>query len=146
MSQFPIQNIIDQYQDVNTKLLNTIDPKQLAILGKQLKSLQIKNDLALDILNLENVIKGNQDLLAEESEADLVGMLKDDIANAEGRIKILEDELLTYLAPTDPRDSENILLEIRAGAGGDESSLFAGEIVRSYNMMAVELGDRKSVV
>ena len=146
MSQFPIHNIINQYQDINTKLLNTIDQKELAILGKQLKNFQIKNDLALDILSLENVIKSNQELLAGESDSDLISMLRDDIHDTETKIKILEDSLLTYLAPTDPRDSENILLEIRAGAGGDESSLFAGEIVRSYNMMAVELGFNFKIV
>lgn len=140
MSQFPVNNIIDQYQEVNNKLLTTVDPKTLATLGKQLKNLQVKNDLALEILKLEGEISGNKELLKDENDTDLVEMLQDDIDNSTLRIKSLEEDLLTYLAPSDPRDSENILLEIRAGAGGDESSLFAGEILRSYNMMAGELG------
>ena len=71
-----------------------------------------------------------------ESDADLRQMAQDEIAALEPRMAALEEELKVLLLPKDPNDEKNIILEIRAGTGGDEASLFAAEIFRMYTRFA----------
>ncbi len=71
-----------------------------------------------------------------ESDADLRQMAQDEIAALEPRLAALEEELKVLLLPKDPNDEKNIILEIRAGTGGDEASLFAAEIFRMYTRFA----------
>ncbi len=71
-----------------------------------------------------------------ESDADLRLMAEEEIAALEPRAAALEEELKVLLLPKDPNDEKNIILEIRAGTGGDEASLFAAEIFRMYTRFA----------
>ncbi len=74
--------------------------------------------------------------MLQESDADLRQMAQEEIAALEPRAAALEDELRVLLLPKDPNDEKNIILEIRAGTGGDEASLFAAEIFRMYTRFA----------
>lgn len=82
--------------------------------------------------------KCNQDIedslimLDEESDADMREMLKEELAEAKKRVEELEHTLKILLLPKDPNDEKNVIVEIRAGAGGDEAALFAAEIYRMY--------------
>lgn len=82
--------------------------------------------------------KCNQDIedslgmLDEESDEDMREMLKEELAEARKRVEELEHELKILLLPKDPNDDKNVIVEIRAGAGGDEAALFAAEIYRMY--------------
>ena len=71
-------------------------------------------------------------MLEEESDADMKEMLKEELADAKKRVEELETELKILLLPKDPNDDKNVIVEIRAGAGGDEAALFAAEIYRMY--------------
>ena len=71
-----------------------------------------------------------------ESDADLRAMAQEEIAALEPREQALEEELKVMLLPKDPNDEKNVILEIRAGTGGDEASLFAAEIFRMYTRFA----------
>jgi peptide chain release factor 1 len=71
-------------------------------------------------------------LLETESDEDMKEMLKEELAAAKKRIEELEKELKILLLPKDPNDDKNVIVEIRAGAGGDEAALFAAEIYRMY--------------
>lgn len=82
--------------------------------------------------------KCNQDIedslmmLDEESDPDMKEMLKEELSTAKKRVEELERELKILLLPKDPNDDKNVIVEIRAGAGGDEAALFAAEIYRMY--------------
>ncbi len=82
--------------------------------------------------------KCNQDiedslaLLESESDNDMREMLKEELASSKKRVEELEHELKILLLPKDPNDEKNVIVEIRAGAGGDEAALFAAEIYRMY--------------
>ena len=82
--------------------------------------------------------KCNQDIedslamLDEESDPDMKEMLKEELSTAKKRVEELEHELKILLLPKDPNDDKNVIVEIRAGAGGDEAALFAAEIYRMY--------------
>ncbi len=75
-------------------------------------------------------------MLEEESDEDLREMAKEELSDAKKRIEELEHELKILLLPKDPNDEKNIILEIRAGAGGDEAALFAAELYRMYSNYA----------
>ncbi len=71
-------------------------------------------------------------MLEEESDAEMRQMLKDELAGAKEDIRRLEHEMKVLLLPKDPNDEKNVIVEIRAGAGGDEAALFAADIFRMY--------------
>ena len=71
-------------------------------------------------------------MLDEESDDDMREMLKEELNSAKKRIEELEQELKILLLPKDPNDEKNVIVEIRAGAGGDEAALFAAEMYRLY--------------
>ena len=71
-----------------------------------------------------------------ESDPDLRAMAEEEIATLEPRAAALEEELKVLLLPKDPNDEKNVILEIRAGTGGDEASLFAAEVFRMYTRFA----------
>ena len=82
--------------------------------------------------------KANQDvedslaLLEEESDEEMRDMAKEELADAKKRIEEMEQQLKILLLPKDPKDDKNVMVEIRAGAGGDEAALFASELHRMY--------------
>lgn len=71
-------------------------------------------------------------MLEEEHDEEMRAMLKEELAEARARSEQLEQELKILLLPKDPNDEKNVIVEIRAGAGGDEAALFAAEIYRMY--------------
>ena len=71
-------------------------------------------------------------LLEEESDEEMRELAKEELSDAKKRVEELEQELKVLLLPKDPNDDKNIILEIRAGAGGDEAALFAAELYRMY--------------
>lgn len=71
-------------------------------------------------------------LLDEENDEEMREMAKEELSDAKKQIEVLEQELKILLLPKDPNDDKNIILEIRAGAGGDEAALFASELYRMY--------------
>jgi peptide chain release factor 1 len=139
-SKLPLQLIIDKYNNINEQLLTTQETDQLIKLGKELKRLQPQYDLASKIDSFYRQINDNTELLKNEKDNELVEMLNLETQEAKDKIITLEEKLLSYMTPVDPRDDNDIFLEIRAGAGGDESSLFVGELLRAYSIMAQKLG------
>jgi peptide chain release factor 1 len=75
-------------------------------------------------------------MLASESDVDLISLAQADIAELNPRIAALEKEIKSLLVPKDPRDEKNVIVEIRAGTGGDEAALFAANLFRMYTRYA----------
>ena len=80
--------------------------------------------------------------MANDSDADMREMAQEEIAAANATLETLEHELQTLLLPRDPRDDNNVFLEIRAGTGGDEAAIFAGDLLRMYSRYAENMGWR----
>lgn len=87
-------------------------------------------------LAIEKELLGVRLILDEEADADLHEMAKDEIRRLEARSSQLEDDLKRLLMPKDPRDERNVIVEIRAGAGGNEAGLFAADLYRMYSRYA----------
>ena len=108
------------------------DMKKFAQLNKEYKDLEkivVKyNDYSEILKNLENAKK----LLETEKDEDFREIIKQELDELPAKKDKLEEELKQLLIPKDPNDSKNVILEIRAGAGGDEASIFAGDLHRMY--------------
>ncbi|MCB0413141.1 MAG: peptide chain release factor 1 [Bdellovibrionales bacterium] len=85
-------------------------------------------------------IQSNKDLIANEKDQEIRALAKEELPELEVQKGELEDQLKILLLPKDPNDEKNIILEIRAGAGGDEASLFAEELFRAYSYYASKKG------
>ncbi|WP_370263960.1 peptide chain release factor 1 [Limnobacter sp.] len=90
-----------------------------------------------EYLGIEADLRTAQEWLADP---DMRDMAREEIANNEGKLAALEAELQRLLLPKDPNDHRNVMLEIRAGTGGDESALFAGDLFRMYTRFAERQG------
>jgi peptide chain release factor 1 len=86
--------------------------------------------------DLQRGIEESKAMLAEESDADLRAYAQEELTRLEERLAAAEGELKILLVPKDPNDEKNVVLEIRAGTGGDEATLFAAEMFRMYSRYA----------
>lgn len=85
-------------------------------------------------------------ILKNEKDEDMREMAKEELAEKEEQIPILEEKLQFLMLPKDPLDDKNVMVEIRAGAGGDEASIFVGEVWRMYLNFCKELGFKTNLV
>jgi peptide chain release factor 1 len=81
-----------------------------------------------------------RDILKDEGDPEMIQFLRDSLLEAESRVEELEAEIKLLLLPRDPRDEKDVIMEIRGGAGGDEASLFAGDLYRMYARYADRRG------
>jgi peptide chain release factor 1 len=86
--------------------------------------------------DLKKGIEDTRALVTDESDAEMKAMAEEELAQLQERMVRVEEELKVLLLPKDPNDEKNVILEIRAGTGGDEASLFAAELFRMYNRYA----------
>src|ERR1700722_664880 len=86
--------------------------------------------------DLKRGIEDSRAMLADESDAEMRAYAQDELTKLEARIGGVEEELKVLLLPKDPNDEKNIILEIRAGTGGDEATLFVAELFRMYTRYA----------
>ena len=108
------------------------DQQRFQKLLKEQGSLQPLVDTYKEYKNCRQTIDDSLAMLEEESDEEMREMLKEELSQARKRIEELERELKILLLPKDPNDDKNVIVEIRAGAGGDEAALFAAEIYRMY--------------
>ena len=101
-------------------------------LMKEQSDLQPIVDAYKEYKDCKQTVEDSVAMLEEESDEEMREMLKEELSDAKKRIEELERELKILLLPKDPNDDKNVIVEIRAGAGGDEAALFAAEMYRLY--------------
>ena len=101
-------------------------------LMKEQSDLQPIVDAYKEYKDCKQTVEDSLAMLEEESDEEMREMLKEELSDAKKRIEELERELKILLLPKDPNDDKNVIVEIRAGAGGDEAALFAAEMYRLY--------------
>src|SRR5690606_8695192 len=87
-----------------------------------------------------------KEVLEKEKDPEMRELAKTEIDEQEGKIEKLDEEVKELLIPKDPNDDKNVLLEIRAGTGGDEAAIFAGDLWRMYQRFCDRKGLKMSVV
>jgi peptide chain release factor 1 len=109
------------------------DQKRYVQLNKEYKDLRALMNKREEYISLTNSIKEAEEIINDGSDAEMVDMAKMEMETAKERIPKLEDEIKFMLIPKDPEDAKNVVMEIRAGTGGDEASIFAGDLYRMYS-------------
>lgn len=134
-----LRSVEARYEELNTLLA---DPEVVSDSKRYQKTAKAHSELGeivskfREYKNIERGISDTKAMLREESDAELRAMAEEELAGLERRLEHCETELKLLLLPKDPNDERNIILEIRAGTGGDEATLFAADIFRMYSRYA----------
>ena len=134
-----LKKIKERYEELTKEL---IDPNVLADMQSWQKKSKEQASLAPIVEKFDDYEKVQKDmtdaeeLLKSEKDADMIAMLNDEFYSGKEKLKKIEDELKILLLPKDENDEGNVIVEIRAGVGGDEAGIFAGDLFRMYNMFA----------
>ena len=99
-----------------------------------------------ELMKLEKDIADNEEIVRANEDAELAELAKEELADAEKHRETLIDEIKIMLIPKDKNDEKNVMLEIRAGTGGDEAALFGGDLLRMYNRFAERHGFKTEVM
>jgi peptide chain release factor 1 len=122
------------------------DQKRYVQLSKEYKDLGDVVKKGEEYQSLINNIEEAKEIIADGSDAEMVEMAKMEMSDANTRIPELEEEIKFLLIPKDPEDSKNAVVELRAGTGGDEASIFAGDLFRMYTKYCEGRGWKVSTV
>ncbi len=122
------------------------DQKKYIELNKELKEISVlvnKGKLYKEAINQKDEA---EDYIKSSNDTDMIEMAKEQLEISKKSIEKLEDEIKILLIPKDPDDAKNVLVEIRAGTGGDEASIFAGDLFRMYTKFAQDKKWNLSIV
>lgn len=131
--------IKNEYNDITAQLSSPeilSDAKKMAELGKRQSEIAGIVGKIEELEQIEKEMKGNAEIINTEEDAEMKEMAMEENVTLSQKKSALEKELEIALLPKDPNDSKNIIVEIRGGAGGDESSLFAASLFRMYSKYA----------
>ena len=144
-----IQIVKQRFDEVNDLIIQPdiiSDQKRYIQLNKEYKDLKKMVDIGLIYESLISNIEEAKEIIADGSDAEMVEMAKMQMDEAKAQIPAIEEEIKFLLIPKDPDDAKNIVMEIRAGAGGDEASIFAGDLYRMYTKYCESKGWKVDVV
>ena len=144
-----IQIVKQRFDEVNDLIIQPdiiSDQKRYVQLNKEYKDLKKMVDIGLIYESLISNIEEAKEIIADGSDAEMVEMAKMQMDDAKAQIPDLEEEIKFLLIPKDPDDAKNIVMEMRAGAGGDEASIFAGDLYRMYTKYCESKGWKVDVV
>ncbi len=134
-----LEEVYDRYKRLEAELMRpdvASDMKKYRKLTQEYANLKEISEKYKDWERVESELAGQKQMLRDENDPELIGLIKEEIPMLEEKFEKLTDELQVLLLPKDPLDSKSAVLEIRAGTGGDEASLFAAEIYRMYTRYA----------
>lgn len=143
-------NIIKQrFDEVNDLIIQPdviSDQKRYIELNKEYKDLRALMDERRKYISLAENIKEAEEIISDGSDAEMTEMAKLQLEEAKQQVPELEEKIRMMLIPKDPEDGKNIVMEIRAGTGGDEASIFAGDLYRMYTKYAESRGWKHNIV
>ena len=144
-----LELIKERWEEVGKKIVDPeiiSDMKQYVKLTKEYKDLEPVVKALEKYKNLTSNIEANQEIVKSGSDPDFVEMAKEELSENEAELETLNEEIKVLLIPKDPEDAKNVVVEIRAGAGGDEASIFAGDLYRMYTKYASTKGWQTEIV
>ena len=129
------EEIKEKFKELENKLADpklANNPEQLKNISRQHSELKNIVRLILELEKTENIIKQNQEIITKEKDQELINLANEELIELNASAAELKNKIETELRPANPNDKKNIIMEIRAGTGGDESALFAAELFRLY--------------
>ena len=144
-----LQIVKQRYDEVSDLIIQPeiiMEQKRYAQLSKEYKDLGDVVKKGAEYQSLLENIEEAKEIISDGSDAEMTEMAKMQLDEANERIPKLEEEIKFLLIPKDPEDSKNAVVELRAGTGGDEASIFAGDLFRMYSKYCENKGWRVSTV
>ena len=141
-----VKQRFDEVSDLIIQPEIITDQKRYVQLNKEYKDLRLLMDKRQEYLTANERLSEAEEIIKESGDDEMIEMAKMQLEEAKEKIDTLEDEIKFLLVPKDPEDAKNAVMEIRAGTGGDEDSIFAGDLYRMYNKYCESKGWRVSVV
>ena len=144
-----IQIIRQRFDEVSDLIIQPdimSDQKRYVRINKEYKDLRKVLDKADEYESLLHNITEAKDIIKNESDNEMLEMAKLELDEAEERIPNLEEEIKFMLIPKDAEDAKDVMVEIRAGTGGDEASIFAGDLYRMYTKFCSSQGWKTELV
>jgi peptide chain release factor 1 len=138
-----LDNLEKRYEEVNALLAHpetVANPKRLRDLAREHSDLEAVVRKYNEYKTVAKGIAGDKELLSETQDRELREIAEVELEELEPKLVKLEEELKLLLVPRDPNDAKNAIMEIRAGAGGDEAGLFAGDLFRMYTRFVERQG------
>ncbi len=138
-----LQELEDEFLEIEGQLS---DPKVISdqdkytALARKRKGLENTVELFREFKKVSKTVSDSEEMLEAESDEDMKEMIKEELKTAKDRIPELEEDISVELLPKDPNDGKNCIMEIRAGSGGEESSIFGEELMRLYMKFAEREG------
>ena len=129
-----LENTIKKYNSITDQLADPkiiSDPNQLKALAKEYSKIEPVAKLGKEYIDIVDQIDDNKSVLMDD-DAELIEIAREEITDLDRKKSELEEKLKTLLLPKNPNDNKNLILEIRAGTGGDEAALFAADLFRLY--------------
>ena len=116
------------------------DQSKYIKISKEYKDLKTVVDKKNEYENVLANIEEAKDIIKNENDKEMIDLANQELNDAKNKISIIEEDLRKMLIPKDPDDPKNIVMELRAGTGGDEASIFAGDLFRMYTKYAEKKG------
>ncbi|MDR0655483.1 MAG: peptide chain release factor 1 [Treponema sp.] len=138
-----LASLLRRYDEVRGEIENpdlVKDQKKYREIMKEYSHLSEIASAQGEIQAVERQLNDTRDLIQEEKDAEMRELAREELKELEGRIQDCEDRLKFLLIPRDPLDEKNIIMEIRAGTGGEEAALFAADLFRMYSRFAETKG------
>lgn len=142
-------NIKQKFKDLESQLSDQAiisDLKKLKEISKQHSDLKTVVELILELEKKQTQLAQSEEMIRQESDQELLKIAKEETTELKKQVEKLTNEIETELHPADPNDKKNIIMEIRAGTGGDESALFAAELFRLYARFAERQGAKLQIL
>jgi len=144
-----IQIVKQRFDEVNDLIIQPdiiADQKRYIQLNREYKDLKVIVDKGVEYQTLLANLDEAEMLLKDTTDPEMIEMAKMQLEEAQEAIPALEEEIKMLLIPKDPEDAKNVVVEIRAGTGGDEASIFAGDLYRMYMKYCQDKGWSTSLV
>ena len=144
-----IQIIKQRFDEINDLIIQPdviSDQKRYIKINKEYKDLKKILDKTQVYETLISNIEEAQDIISESSDSEMIEMAKLQLDESKQQLPKIEEEIKFLLIPKDPEDSKNVVIEVRAGTGGDEASIFAGDLHRMYTKYCESKGWKVDVV
>jgi peptide chain release factor 1 len=137
-----------RFEEVELQITNPeviADMKKFVTLNKEYRELEPIVDVATKYENICGNIESAKEILIVEKDPEMLEMAKGELDELAEQLTKLEEEIKFLLIPSDPQDKKNAILEIRAGTGGDEASIFAGDLFRMYQKFIEKQGWKSEI-
>ena len=144
-----VEKVIAEFEKIEKQLSDPAifsDPKKAAEVAQKRKAMLAKFELAEEYLKYANQKEESENILKTDKDTEMQEFAKMELDEAKSQLSALGEKLKTALIPRDPSDDKNAIIEIRPGAGGDESALFAGEYARAVLKFAEDEGFKAEIL